>query len=80
MNRVKKENQLYRDDILRAKKAALNKTNADLISRNVKSAATVGRTLRGENVDLLTLKSIADDLGVPMNELFIFDENIAVAG
>lgn len=74
-SRLTDEN-LYRSDLLRAKKAALNKKDADLLSSDVKSKATVGKILKGNhNVDLKTLRSIAATLEIEMHELFIFDES-----
>ncbi len=68
---------LYRDDILRSQKGALNLKNADLVCDEVRSAATVARVFKGENVDLVTLSAIAKKLGINMAELFIFDDRSA---
>lgn len=71
------EKKLYRDDILRSQKGALNLKNADLVCDEVRSPSTVARVFKGENVDLVTLSAIAKRLKVNMSDLFIFDDSPA---
>lgn len=62
---------MYRNDLIKAKKAVKNLTNDDLCKGSGLSPMTVSKILAGEeNIQLDSLKRLADFLGISVSDLF----------
>jgi transcriptional regulator with XRE-family HTH domain len=62
---------MYRDDLIRAEKAAQKKTLEDLREITGLNKNTISDICNGkENVEVPTLKKVAEALNLPMSELF----------
>lgn len=62
---------MYRSDLVRAKKAALELSNEAICDGANISPMTLGKILKGEiNIELKSLLSVAEFLKIPLNDLF----------
>ena len=62
---------MYRDDLIRAKKAAMGLTNQEICDGANLSPMTVGKILAGKkNIELDSLEKVADFLGIDHSDLF----------
>jgi transcriptional regulator with XRE-family HTH domain len=77
MTRVKEKLSMYRDDLLRARAAAVRLSYGDIVEQTGVSRPTVGKIMNGDpsgKFELRNLQIIAARLGVSMSDLFVPSE------
>lgn len=66
---------MYRDDIIRARMAAMRITRLAVAKKARLSSPTVSNICNGNpNVKIKSLKGVADVVGISLKDLFTFDE------
>jgi transcriptional regulator with XRE-family HTH domain len=66
-----KEQLMYRDEVIRAIKAAKGLTNQEICDGAGVSPMTLGKILAGKrNIEMISLEKVADFLEIPYEDLF----------